>query len=245
MAEFPALPIFTDAITADCAHLNDAEFGLYFRILMLMWRSPGCRIPHDEQWITRKLARPWSSIKPLLDEFCTSTGNWYTQKRLSKEWAYLMERRKNNTMAANRRWGNPVDNSTASHAHAHTPARGEKSPDDDKQLKFPVNEQCERNAPHSTPLHPINSEVKKPSTEQEPAKAKGFEKNRNDFDITLHLRDYDYEQLRESDAPGWDINGYLAPIYNEKVRKGTFPVPDKPGAAFRGWCRKYVKDKAL
>jgi hypothetical protein len=44
LAEFPALPLFTDAILADTAHLSHEEFGAYMRILILMWRTPECRI---------------------------------------------------------------------------------------------------------------------------------------------------------------------------------------------------------
>lgn len=38
MAEFPALPLWTDAYLADTAHLSYEEHGLYFHILMTMWR---------------------------------------------------------------------------------------------------------------------------------------------------------------------------------------------------------------
>lgn len=104
MAEFPALPLFTDAIIADCAHLSDAEFGLYLRILMLMWRSPDCRIPNDEAWIARKLQRDYAMALPLLNEFCQTDGNWLTQKRLLKEFAYVRKTSKRQSDAAKSRW---------------------------------------------------------------------------------------------------------------------------------------------
>jgi uncharacterized protein YdaU (DUF1376 family) len=104
MAEFPALPLFTDAIIADCAHLSDTEFGLYLRILMLMWRSPECRIPHDEAWIGRKLQRDYAMALPLLNEFCQTDGNWWTQKRLLKEFAYVRKTSKRQSDAAKARW---------------------------------------------------------------------------------------------------------------------------------------------
>ena len=55
MAEFPALPLFTDAVIADCNHLTDEEFGAYMRILIVMWRSPGCKIPFADAWLMRRM----------------------------------------------------------------------------------------------------------------------------------------------------------------------------------------------
>lgn len=45
MAEYPALPLWTDAYEADCSHLSDAEDGCYLRLIIEMWRSRHCRIP--------------------------------------------------------------------------------------------------------------------------------------------------------------------------------------------------------
>ncbi len=50
MADFPALPLFTDAYLADCSHLSDAEHGRYLRLLMLVWLSPECRVPNDDKF---------------------------------------------------------------------------------------------------------------------------------------------------------------------------------------------------
>jgi uncharacterized protein YdaU (DUF1376 family) len=108
MAEFPSLPLFTDAYLADTEHLDDAQHGIYLRLLMLMWRTPGCRIPNDDDWIARRMRKPVESVRrnvrPILEEFCCSTGNWLIQKRLRKEFFYLMQQRQQRTVAANARW---------------------------------------------------------------------------------------------------------------------------------------------
>lgn len=104
MAEFPHLPLFTDAIIADCGHLTDAEFGLYVRILMLMWRSPDCRIPNDEAWIERRLCRGIAVALPVLQEFCQNDGNWWVQKRLKKEFDFVKKYRVQQSDRAKRRW---------------------------------------------------------------------------------------------------------------------------------------------
>lgn len=103
MAEFPALPLFTDAIIADCAHLTDEEFGRYVRLLMLIWRSPDCRIPHNSEWVSRKMARPYSVLEPLITEFCYVDVNWITHQRLQKELSYLREKSKKQSARAKMR----------------------------------------------------------------------------------------------------------------------------------------------
>ena len=45
MADFPALPLFTDAYLADCGYFSDAEHGRYLRLLMRLWQSPDCYLP--------------------------------------------------------------------------------------------------------------------------------------------------------------------------------------------------------
>lgn len=120
MADFAALPLFTDAVIADCNHLTDAELGLYLRILILMWRSPECRIPNDDVWVSRKLSRPVESFKPLLIEFCKTSGNWWVQKRLKKEWDYLHAQRKKKSDAAKVRWYNEKDTCTRNATPLHS-----------------------------------------------------------------------------------------------------------------------------
>ncbi len=134
MAEFVALPIFTDAITADCSHLSDEEFGRYMRLLIIMWRSPGCRIPNDPQWVCKRLRidplQYHAKVKPIIDEFCTCNADakhneWIMQKRLSKEYEHVKASVEKRKAAAQKRWG--VDNKgkndkqSISNADAPTP----------------------------------------------------------------------------------------------------------------------------
>jgi len=110
MALFPSLPLYTDAIVADCVHLSDAEFGLYMRILIQTWRNPGCRIPADSIWLARKFQRDYeTAILPILEEFFSSTGNWWSQKRLSEQFNYVEDKRKKQTVRANTRWNKEKD----------------------------------------------------------------------------------------------------------------------------------------
>jgi uncharacterized protein YdaU (DUF1376 family) len=113
MAEFPALPLFTDAYLRDCWHLSDAEHGRYFLLMMLIWQTPSCRIPNNREWIARKLRRTPeqydSDILPLISEFCENSGNWITQKRLTKERDYLRGKSKSQSNRAKSRWNKEKD----------------------------------------------------------------------------------------------------------------------------------------
>ena len=131
MAEFPSLPLFTDAIIADCYHLSDTEFGRYMRLLILMWRSPACRVPQDPNWLSKRLfcdALAYAEhVHPIMQEFCTQvtedSSKWWVQKRLRKEYVYvqsLTEKRRN---AAKKRWSieNKGKNSKQSICKADAP----------------------------------------------------------------------------------------------------------------------------
>lgn len=109
MAEFKYLPLFTDALLADCSHLSDAEFGLYVRILIAMWRSPGCRIPGNAEWLEKRFRCPITVIGPLLAEFCQSDGAFWTQKRLLKEFGHARQVVDKNRGAAKSRWKKEKD----------------------------------------------------------------------------------------------------------------------------------------
>ncbi len=80
MAEFPALPLFTDAYLADTRHLTTEEHGAYLLILMCMWRTRGCTLKDDDRLLARMAGvsmRKWKSLKPVLsDFFCITEGIW-------------------------------------------------------------------------------------------------------------------------------------------------------------------------
>ena len=127
LAEFPALPLFTDAYMADTDHLTDAEHGRYLKLLILLWRTPGQRIPNDDGWLARKFRRSvedvQKEIRPLVDEFCQTDGNWISQKRLSREFSYLRKQSKKQSDRAKKRWDNEIPSSpgNATPGNAPTP----------------------------------------------------------------------------------------------------------------------------
>ncbi len=96
MSAFPSLPLFTDAWVADTKHLSRLERGTYHDLLILMWRTPECRVPNDDDWLARRMAMTVDEVqrelRPIIIEFCNSDGNWITQKRLRREYNWCAER---------------------------------------------------------------------------------------------------------------------------------------------------------
>ena len=107
MAQFPALNLWTDSWLADTAHLKRDARDIYFHLLILMWRTPGCRIPNQIGWIADRLfctEQERKILQSLISEFCKSSGNWVTQKRLTKEFRASTNRSKKASVSAKLRW---------------------------------------------------------------------------------------------------------------------------------------------
>lgn len=88
MAEFPCLPLWTDAYLGDTEHLTLEEHGAYMKLLMIAWRSPNCDLPDDDKRLAIMLrtgARRWGALKPAVMAFWTLTGGRWSQKRLCAE----------------------------------------------------------------------------------------------------------------------------------------------------------------
>src|SRR4051812_4692086 len=88
MAEFPALPLFTDAYLGDTTHLTTIEHGAYLLLLMTAWRSRDCRLPNDDRMLARytKLTpAQWQRVKPIIEPFFVVTDDGWTQRRLTDE----------------------------------------------------------------------------------------------------------------------------------------------------------------
>lgn len=88
MAEFPALPLWTDAYLGDTRHLSTLEHGAYLLLLMTAWRSTDPTLPDDDKLLARYCglgARQWATVRPILAEFYTIENGRWKQRRLSDE----------------------------------------------------------------------------------------------------------------------------------------------------------------
>jgi len=162
MAEFAALPLFTDSWLADTGHLTRAERGLYMDMLILCWRSPECRMPNEIAWVARRLnvqTDELPTLKKLVEEFMTSSGNWLTQKRLRKEFKYTREKTKKMSDMAKSRWNKEKDTSlgnatqhnssiAAQHAFSNAPSPSPSPSPTNQQQQIGVNG-------HAVALHDV------------------------------------------------------------------------------------------
>lgn len=108
MSAFPSLPLFTDAWVADTKHLSRLERGTYHDLIVLMWRSPECRVPNDDEWLSRRMGMTLDEVKnelrPIIAEFMQTDGNWLFQKRLRKEFDWCKKNSRQRSDAAKSRW---------------------------------------------------------------------------------------------------------------------------------------------
>lgn len=89
----PYLPLFVADYEADTAHLTMAEDGAYMRLLRLCWRTEGCSIPDDPDWIMRRLRVDREEyeriVQPVLNEFFKRRRGRLYNARLSREHARI------------------------------------------------------------------------------------------------------------------------------------------------------------
>lgn len=103
MAEFPALPLFTDAFLGDTLHLNAAQIGAYMLMLMTAWRASDCAIHNDDVYLSRICRmdkRTWLANKGVLLAFWHITNDAKLfQKRLKDERKYVDDLKRKNSEA--------------------------------------------------------------------------------------------------------------------------------------------------
>lgn len=103
MAEFPAIPLFTDAYLADTRHLSTIQHGAYLLMLMTAWRSPGCKLKNDDKFLARITGiepRSWHHHKDTLLAFWRLDDEGYlVQLRLLDERKYVEAKRNQQSSA--------------------------------------------------------------------------------------------------------------------------------------------------
>lgn len=108
MAQYPSLPLFTDAYMADTRHLTAAQHGAYLLLLMTAWRMPDCKLPDDDKFLARCAsmdARTWKANKPIVMAFWKQDDEQkFYQGRLLDERKYVNELSCKNSRAVKARW---------------------------------------------------------------------------------------------------------------------------------------------
>lgn len=87
----PYFPMYPTDFEADTSHLTMAEDGAYNRLLRLMWMTPGCSLPDDDEWIMRRMRCQSDAdravVATVLAEFFTRKGGRIINPRLAREFA--------------------------------------------------------------------------------------------------------------------------------------------------------------
>ena len=107
MAQFPALPLFTDAYLGDTTHLTTIEHGTYLLLLMAAWRSKDCKLPDDDKLLARyaKLSpAQWKKLRPFIIPFFTIENGFLFQGRLRDELTFVKQKSKSQSDKAKARW---------------------------------------------------------------------------------------------------------------------------------------------
>jgi uncharacterized protein YdaU (DUF1376 family) len=103
----PFIPVFGDAYMADTRHLSLEEHGAYLLLLMIAWRTDGCRLPDNDKRLAQMLGiteKRWARLKPTVMAFWTLDDGYWTQKRLTKERRFVAKKSEQNANAAHARW---------------------------------------------------------------------------------------------------------------------------------------------
>lgn len=99
----PYVPLYVVDYEADTSHLTIEEDGAYWRLLRLCWRTAGCSIPNDREWIQRRLRVDDEayerSVQPVIDEFFKIKAGRLYQARLLREWQLVNEKSKKRSEA--------------------------------------------------------------------------------------------------------------------------------------------------
>lgn len=131
MRSAPAIPLFGDAYMADTRHLSLEEHGAYLQLLMIAWRTENCCLPDDDARLARMIgvtAPKWKKLKPVVMAFWTLEAGAWTQRRLSKERAFVEEKRGKNRAAAEARWSGQASENKQSDGYERISERNAPPP---------------------------------------------------------------------------------------------------------------------
>ena len=123
MAEFPALPLWTDAYLADTTHLTRDQHGAYLLLMMAAWRHKDCSLPDDDDYlmkVVKSTKRGFGTIKrDVIHAFWRLEDGRWKQDRLLKERKFVELRTQQRRNAAHSKWlkNKKTDDADASPPH--------------------------------------------------------------------------------------------------------------------------------
>ncbi len=238
MAEFPAIPLWTDAFIADTVHLNAAQTGAYLMLLMCAWRTKDCALPDDDAQLarfSRMTKAQWKKNKDVIMAFWEKNDEQkWIQLRLNDERKSVLLKRESASRAGaasalkrKERHSTAVKDTLQQNANHHTHTTYPKH----NNPQTPLGKSCSKNDDREL----VNKSL-----------VEGVLKNGiggvgvvGGYRVQDRLSDDAWQDAR-AHAPGWDIN-QLASVYNEGINSGKRESPKYPNKAFPVWCKKYTK----
>lgn len=153
MAEYPAMPLWTDAYLGDTHHLSTIEHGAYLLLLIAMWRTKERRLPSDDRSLA-KYARlttgQWSRIKGTILPFFDDVGGFITQGRLTDEAIAVRQLSKSQSKKAKGRWDRERERKLlVSHEAGDAGAHAGHMPDDSNGNPEAMPGGCPTDASHT------------------------------------------------------------------------------------------------
>lgn len=127
VAEFAALPLWTDAYLGDTQHFGATEHGAYVLLLIASWRIEDGGLPDDDRMLaryTRCTAGQWKRVKPTVMAPWTlcEDGKW-RQKRLELERLRVRELSQSQSHKAKAKWLKEHESKHAAASAGHMPER--------------------------------------------------------------------------------------------------------------------------
>lgn len=104
------MPLATDAYLADTTHLTTLQHGIYLKLLIVAWRTPGRpRLPNDDVLLARYAGldpRSWRANRETIMAFWDlSADGFWTQKKQLKVREIVSKKSADAKEKAARRWG--------------------------------------------------------------------------------------------------------------------------------------------
>lgn len=102
----PYFPMFPSDFEAKTSHLTLEEDGAYNRLLRLMWMTPGCSLPDDDQWIMRRMRVDEDTFRRVvlvvIDEFCIRKNGRVSNAKLTQVFDESKEKHERRVLAGSR-----------------------------------------------------------------------------------------------------------------------------------------------
>jgi len=102
----PYVPLYVTDFKADTSHLTTSQIGVYFRLVMECWTTPGCTIPNDVEWILDRIMsrkddedQVRADVKLVLGEFFKIKKNRAYQGNLLEIYVTQNDKHKSRKMA--------------------------------------------------------------------------------------------------------------------------------------------------